>query len=144
MFDASPTVNTPPRRAQNRSVSPIRQLTIDVVSAVRKGAWPARMPKLPLAVLGAQTIDFLVHNDGQGGDRSATSCRSLFGVRGRCPPCSAHLERADHVERTFSPIVRLTIKNCTAPRKRVSERNAGTGNPGKCLCHHEGLRQEPL
>jgi hypothetical protein len=43
------TVSTPPRKAQNRSRPAVFQLTIEIASAVRNGAWPGRMPKLPLA-----------------------------------------------------------------------------------------------
>jgi hypothetical protein len=61
------TVSTPPRRAQNRSTPALFQLTMEIASAVRNGAWPGRIPKLPLAS-SARRLSILVHHDGQGGD----------------------------------------------------------------------------
>jgi hypothetical protein len=114
----SATVMTPPRTAQNRSVSSLRQLTMEIASAVRNDAWPDRTPKAAARILGAQRIDLLIHHHRKGVTIlsliSALPASKVSDAFGRCFFLARLLQRADHVERAFRPVVRLSVKNGAA------------------------------
>jgi hypothetical protein len=100
-------------------------------------------------VLGAQAVGILVHNDGQRGHdpqshRRGLGCRLASAAFGRRLFLARVLQRADHVERAFRPVVGLAVENGAAAREGLGQRHAGARHAGKGLGHHEGLCQEPL